>query len=164
DDQLAVAVAQACVTAGYCGVVRHIIEQSLDRQWNPELARLYGECPEKDAIGQIERAEGWLASHPGDAGLLLALGKLCIQQELWGKAQNYLDASLSIDRDYPAHLALAQLNEKIGQARLAKDHYDRGLALALHRLKVLGHKHLVDENGSGDDLRSSGLGTHVLDS
>jgi HemY protein len=164
DDELVIAVVQACVAAGYCATARHIIEQSLDRHWNPGLAQLYGECPEKDAIGQIERAEGWLESHPGDAGLLLALGKLCIQQELWGKAQNYLDASLSIERDYPAHLALAQLNEKIGQTQLAKDHYDKGLALALGRLKVLRQKRLMGEITSGEDLPSFRLGGHVPDS
>ena len=75
----------------------------------------------------------WLKSHPNDACLLLALGKLCINRGLWGKAQNYLDASLSVEPGYSAHLALAQLNEKIGQTELAKEHYNKGMALALSR-------------------------------
>jgi HemY protein len=156
DDELVVAVVQACVAVEYCATARQIIEQSLDKKWNPELAQLYGECPEKDAIRQIERAEGWLETHPADAGLLLALGKLCIHQQLWGKAQNYLDASLSIEQSHAAHLALAQLNEKIGQTQLAKDHYDKGLALALGRLKVLGQKRLTGEVASGEYLPNLG--------
>ena len=45
----------------------------------------------------IERAESWLKQHPDDAALLLTLGRLCAQQELWGKAQSYLDASIAVE-------------------------------------------------------------------
>jgi HemY protein len=94
-------------------------------------------------IRQIERAETWLKSHPNDANLLLALGKLCVHTELWGKAQSYLEASLSVEPSHPAYLALAQLNQKIGQSELARDHYGKGLELALRRLEVAG--------GGGDE-------------
>ncbi|SEK97042.1 heme biosynthesis HemY N-terminal domain-containing protein [Nitrosovibrio tenuis] len=145
DNKLAVAVAHACTAIGDCATARQIIEQSLDRQWDSELAELYAECPENDAISQIERAEAWLKSHPNDASLLLALGKLCIHCELWGKAQNYLDASLSVEPGYPAHLALARLNEKIGRPELAKEHYNEGLELVLKRLEALGQRHVLAE-------------------
>jgi HemY protein len=164
DSKLVVAIVQACVAAGECAAARGIIEESLDRYWDSELAQLYGECPDEEAIGQIERAEIWLESHRNDARLLLALGKLCIYHGLWGKAQNYLEASLSVEPDYPAHLALGQLNEKIGQTQLAKDHYDKGLTLALSRLKVLSQKHLADESGWDDDLPGSHPGSLMLDS
>ncbi len=147
DSKLAAAIVYACAAAGDCAIARQIIEQSLDSEWDSELAQLYAECPEKDAVGQIERAEAWLESHPNDARLLLALGKLCLHGELWGKAQNYLDASLSVEPDYPAHLALAQLNEKIGRPERARDHYTKGLELALKRLEVLGQKQLIAESG-----------------
>lgn len=163
DVTLAAMFVRACITSGNCALARRIIEQSLDRQWDPELARLYGECPEKEAIGQIERAEAWLELHPDDPGLLLALGKLCTYQGLWGKAQNYLDASLSVESDYPAHLALAELNEKIGQPQLARDHYDKGLALGLNRLKALGRKDLSDEK-CVDDWQELASGRGVLGS
>ena len=146
DSKLAAAVAHACAAIGDCAAARHIIEQSLDRQWDSELAELYAECMEKDAVSQIERAEAWLKSHPNDACLLLALGKLCVHCELWGKAQNYLDASLSVEPGYPAHLALAQLNEKIGRPELAKEHYTKGLELALKRLEALGQGQLIAES------------------
>jgi HemY protein len=110
------------------------------------LAELYAECMEKDAISQIERAEGWLNSHPNDACLLLALGRLCVHSGLWGKAQNYLDASLSVEPGYLAHLALAQLNEKIGRPELAKEHYDKGLELALKRREALGQRQVMVES------------------
>ncbi|MDE2365300.1 MAG: heme biosynthesis protein HemY [Betaproteobacteria bacterium] len=146
DSKLAAAAAHACTAIGDCAAARQIIEQSLDRQWDSELIELYAECVEKDAIGQIERAEAWLKSHPNDASLLLALGKLCVHCELWGKAQNYLDASLSVEPGYPAHLALAQLNEKIGRPELAKEHYTKGLELALKRLETLGQRQAIAES------------------
>lgn len=135
DSKLAAAAASASAALGDCPAAHQIIEQSLDNQWDSELAELYGECPEDDAIRQIERAEGWLKSHPNDASLLLALGKLCAHCGLWGKAQNYLEASLSVEPSYTAHLALARLYEKIGRSEPAKHHYDEGLKLALRRLE-----------------------------
>lgn len=138
DSKLAFAAARAYMTAGDCGTAIEIVGQSLDSKWDSELAELYAECVGQDPIRQMERAEGWLKAHPNDASLLLALGKLCIYSELWGKAQNYLEASLSVEPDYPAHLALAQLNEKLGRAELAKDHYRKGLELALRRLEANG--------------------------
>ncbi len=138
DSKLAAAAAHACTAIDDCVTAHQIIEQSLDRQWDSELAGLYAECLGTDAIRQIERAEAWLKSHPNDACLLFALGKLCLHCELWGKAQNYLEASLSVEPSHPTHLVLAQLNEKIGRPELAKDHYSKGLELALERLERLG--------------------------
>lgn len=138
DSKVAAAAAHAFTAIGDCVTAHQIIEQSLDRQWDSELAELYAECLGNDAIRQIERAEAWLRSYPNDACLLLALGKLCVYCELWGKAQNYLEASLSVEPSYPTHLVLAQLNEKIGKPELAKDHYSKGLELALKRLEAFG--------------------------
>jgi HemY protein len=135
DSKLAAAAAHAYAALGDCVAAHQVIEQSLDDQWDSELAQLYGECVENDVIRQIERAEAWLKSHPNDASLLLALGKLCAHCELWGKAQNYLEASLSVEPGYTAHLALARLYEKIGRSEAAKDHYQKGLELALRRLE-----------------------------
>ena len=134
DSKLAAAAAHAHMALGGCVGAHQIIEQSLERQWDSELIGLYAECLGGDAIRQIERAEAWLKSHPNDAALLLALGKLCAHCELWGKAQNYLEASLSVEPGHTAHLALAQLNEKIGKPDVAREHYCKGLELALKRL------------------------------
>lgn len=134
DSKLAGAAAQAYLTMNDRAAAHEIIEQSLDRRWDSELAKLYAECVTGGTVRQIERAEAWLEAHPNDACLLLALGRLCLHCELWGKAQNYLEASLSMEPDYPAHLALAELNEKLGRPELAKNHYDQGLKLALRSL------------------------------
>ena len=134
NSKLASSAAQAHIALGDCVTAHQIIEQSLDKQWDSELVRIYADCLDGNVIRQIEYAETWwLKFYPNDTYLLLTLGKLCVQCELWGKAQNYLEASISAEPNHEAHLLLAQLNEKISKPELARDHYRKGLELALQR-------------------------------
>ncbi len=134
NSKLASSAAQAHIALGDCVTAHQIIEQSLDKQWDSELVGIYADCLDGNVIRQIEYAETWwLKFYPNDTYLLLTLGKLCVQCELWGKAQNYLEASISAEPNHEAHLLLAQLNEKIGKPELARDHYRKGLELALQR-------------------------------
>ena len=98
---------------------------------------LYAECDGGDTVARIERAESWLKQHPEDAVLLLTLGKLCAQMELWGKAQSYLDASVAVESTWSAHLALAQLNERLGNVEAARKSYRESLGLALAQLRAV---------------------------
>ena len=110
-------------------IARQIIEHSLNKQWDADLIRLYTRCIGNNTLEQIEYAEEWLKSYPSDAQLLFALGQFSAHCELWDKAQNYLKASLIVTPNHLAHLALAQLNEKIGNPEQARDHYREGLKL-----------------------------------
>jgi HemY protein len=111
-----------------------IIERALEQSWDSELARLYADCNGAEPLRQIEYAERWLTAHPHDALLLFALGRLCVRQELWGKAQNYLDASISIEPTHVAHLTAAQLHQKLGNAEAVRRHIWAALELALVKL------------------------------
>jgi len=131
---LAVAAARALIFLGDNATAQKIIENGLDAQPYPELVTLYADCKSGVVSWQIQRAESWLAKYPNNAGLLLTLGRLCTYGELWGKAQSYLEASLSIEPGYPVHLALAQLFEKLGKQEAASEHYRKGLDFALKRI------------------------------
>jgi HemY protein len=120
---LALAAARAFMQHGDCRRAHAIIEEVLAKDWSPNLVLLYGECRDEDALSRIERAEAWLRARPRDWPLLLTLGRLCAQRELWGKAQSYLDASLSVHPSRAAHVALAQLFERIGRVHDANRHY-----------------------------------------
>lgn len=111
-----------------------IIERSLENTWDGDLARIYADCTGADVVKQIERAERWLSAQSSDASLLFALGRLCVRQDLWGKAQNYLDASISIEPTPVAHLAAAQLHQKLGNADAVRRHIWAALELALVKL------------------------------
>lgn len=121
--KVAAVAAQAFSKQGDCAAAQQLLTESLNAQWDSELVALYGECRGENNIAQIEQAERWLKDHTDDAGLLLALGKLCMHQELWGKAQSYLDASLSLEPGQAAHTALGQLAEKMGRHEEALQHF-----------------------------------------
>ena len=132
---IALAAAQSYMALGRGAEAQTIIEQSLEFAWDAELVTLYSELPGRDGVRQIELAEGWLDGHPRDAALLFTLGRLCAKQALWGKAESYLEASLSVDPTYNAHLELARLNEQLGNTEAAGRHYRESLELALAKLK-----------------------------
>jgi len=129
--KIAAAAARAFMQLGGCRNARQILTDSLDAQWDSELVALYGDCLVGDVVGQIEQAERWLKQHKDDAGLLLALGKLCLHQKLWGKAQNYLDASISVSPSHAAYTALGQLAEKLQKPDEAFKYYQRAMELEL---------------------------------
>jgi HemY protein len=68
----------------------------LRRDWRPELVRLFGIVEGNDAPRQLKKAENWLKNHGDDADLLLAAARLCLRNELWGKARSYLETVISI--------------------------------------------------------------------
>jgi HemY protein len=55
--------------------------------------------------------------------LLLVLGRFCLQKQLWGKAQSYFEASLSLKPSRAAHIALAKLLDQLEQPALATKHF-----------------------------------------
>jgi HemY protein len=121
-----------------CAEAQAIIERSLDAEWDSGLAALYGECRSADALRQIERAERWLREHREDGALLLTLGRLCAQQQLWGKAQSYFEASVAVEPTYSAHLELAQLHDRLERADDARKHYRASLELAVVQIRRSG--------------------------
>ncbi|MCX7137734.1 MAG: heme biosynthesis protein HemY, partial [Proteobacteria bacterium] len=137
DAKIAAAAAQCYMALGVVAQALQIIEQALAMEWDSELAGIYAECEGGETIRQIERAEQWLKASPRDAVLLLTLGRLCARQELWGKAQSYLDASISVEPMYSAYLALAQLHDRLGNADAARRNYRESLALAVNQLKQM---------------------------
>lgn len=123
--KIAAAAAEAFNKLGDCKGAQQLLSDSLNAQWDSELVALFGECRNDNNIAQIEQAERWLKQHTDDAGLLLALGKLCTHQQLWGKAQSYLDASLSLESSRGAYAALGQLAEKMGKHEEALAYFQK---------------------------------------
>src|SRR5258706_279127 len=131
--RVAGAAARHATALGKAGLAREILEKSLAAEWNSKLIGLYGELPAQldpaergeEARVRIERAERWLAERSRDPELLAALGRLCAQAELWGKAKSFLEASLSFEETRSAHLELARLTERLGQSGEAQRHFRR---------------------------------------
>jgi HemY protein len=113
--RLAAAAARALIAAGEGSAAQRIIESSIEQEWDSELAELYGTSRGGDVLSRIARAEKWLAQQPQDARLLLALGRLCREQQLWGKAQSYFEASLALQASQDAYAELAALLDQLGR-------------------------------------------------
>lgn len=127
--KIAASAASSFIKLKDCKNARQVLTDSLNAQWDSELVTLFGDCQGINLVGQIEQAEQWLKQHPDDAGLLLALGKLCLHQGLWGKAQSYLDASNSLAPSRAAYTALAQLAEKMLKPDDAFKYYQQAMEL-----------------------------------
>ncbi|MBL8482197.1 MAG: heme biosynthesis protein HemY [Rhodocyclaceae bacterium] len=113
DPILVLAYAQGLIKAGNGAAAQKLIEEGLEKSWDSRLALLYAECPGVDVLPRLMRAERWLQRQPEDADLLLALGRMCVAAQLWGKAQSYLEASLALLPSRAAMLELALLHEKL---------------------------------------------------
>lgn len=137
DPKVAAAAAKCFAELGAGEQACQIIEAAIEHEWDSELAGLYAECGGVALVRRIERAEKWLKTNPRDSILLLTLGRLCAQQELWGKAQSYLDASLALEPTWTAHLALAELHDGLGHADTARRHSRASLDLAVAQLKQI---------------------------
>jgi HemY protein len=137
ETRVAMAAAQLATALGDPALAREAIEKALGADWTPALAALYADLPagmapstrSAEALLRIERAERWLLERERDAHLLAALGRLCVHAELWGKARSFLEASLSFEETRAAHLEVARLAERLGQAAEAQAHYRRAAEL-----------------------------------
>lgn len=121
--RLAQRTAWALAAAGQCAECAQVVEDYLDERWESVLLEPYAACQGGDVLGRIAHCEKWLHEHPQDAGLLLALGRLCMQQQLWGKAQSFLEASLAVTPNCAAHIELARLFDRLERTDEANHHY-----------------------------------------
>jgi len=129
DPRLAAAAARALIAAGDGASAQRVIESQIDVEWDSELAGLYAECRGGDTLARIARAEKWLEKQPQDARLLLALGRLCREQQLWGKAQSYFEASLAVQPSQETHVELAALFAQLGRSEESNQAYRSAAAL-----------------------------------
>ena len=123
DAPLALAATNALTAGNDCAGAAQLIEEVLDERWDSSLIAAYAKCAGGDTLGRIAHCEKWLLERPRDAQLLLALGRLCRERQLWGKAQSYLEASLAVEETRAAHVELAQLLDHLEKSALAERHY-----------------------------------------
>jgi HemY protein len=106
-----------------------VIVAAVKRSWDGRLIRAFGEVRGNDPLKQLRIAEGWLKDHGEDADLLLAAARLCMANELWGKARSYLESTLAI-RPEPRCFALyGKLLDQLGEPEAAARAYQAGLKI-----------------------------------
>ncbi|VAX07547.1 Uncharacterized protein EC-HemY in Proteobacteria (unrelated to HemY-type PPO in GramPositives) [hydrothermal vent metagenome] len=130
DESLVACYADHMVARGKNDRALTHISQAIDKQWSQRLIELYGQTEASDIRKQLSTAEGWIDRKPGDAVMLLTLGRLCLRCKLWGKARTYLESSISHDStSAAAYRELGALLEQLGEQDKAMESYRSGLEL-----------------------------------
>lgn len=91
------------------------LESALSKSWSNHLVIQFGEIDYDSNQAQLLVAENWLKSRPANAELLLSLGRICMRNQLWGKAREYYQASIRISPSAEAYGELARLLKNLGE-------------------------------------------------
>ena len=106
-----------------------LIRSTLKKDWQPVLVRLYGLVKSSQLEKQLSFAESLSKYHDNHPALLLALGRLCMYNDLWGKARAYLEASAGIKEKQETYKELGLLMEYLNEPQLAAEYFKKGLFL-----------------------------------
>ncbi|OOW01978.1 heme biosynthesis protein HemY [Pseudomonas sp. MF6396] len=137
EPQLVLAYAEQLRQLGAESDAEKVLRTALQREYESHLARLYGLVRGGDPARQLQTAEGWLKQHPDDPSLLLTLGRLSLQNRLWGKARDYFEDSLRRQRNPEACAELARLLAGLGDTERSHQLFQEGLGLLDERLLAL---------------------------
>ena len=98
------------------------LRRALKKTWRGEWVLLYGQCA-YDPPQQLQVAEHWLSHHTEDPDLFACLGRLCVLNQLWGKAQHYFEASVALKPCSKVYRYLGDLLEQRGDRDAALEFF-----------------------------------------
>lgn len=107
-----------------------IIRTALKKNWSEGLVHLYGLTNSSQIKKQLIFAEALLPDHTNNPTLLLALGRLCLRNQLWGKARQYFEQSLALNPSAETYAELAQLMDQLGLIEKRDEYFKKGLLSA----------------------------------
>ncbi len=113
DDKLISIYVDALLHCGALNEAMKVLEGALQKASSDILLHQYSllglRLNEADAAAQLQLAEAWLKIRPKDAPLLLALGRISLRNQLWGKAREYFERSLREQASTEAFAEIARL-------------------------------------------------------
>jgi HemY protein len=128
--ELIAAFARRAAAQGQVLAAMDEIESAERREWNDALALAYADLGPAELAARTRKAEGWLTVAPNSAALATALGRLCAQQSLWGKSQQYLERALAIEETPLAWETLGECYQGSNDPATASVCYANALRLA----------------------------------
>jgi HemY protein len=131
------AYANALINVGNFDKAEAALHSALRKNWDEELIRLYGLVPGSNPQKQLNVCEAWLPQRNSSAPLLLTLGRLSLANELWGKARDYFEASLSFNATTEVYAELGRLTAHLGETDKSVSYLQQGLLNATHNLPKL---------------------------
>ncbi|SAI56944.1 protoheme IX synthesis protein [Bordetella ansorpii] len=169
---IALAGAAAFEADGEGAESARILEAAIGDRFNPVLVSAYARCDASQVPRRLAKAETWLAQRPADTELLTALGVLCLNGQLWGQAERYLQRSLARRNDAQCHALLGSLYDRLDRPADAARHWRLATA-ARQALPVLAtdgalpaadmgaDPHHLDSEGEYDALLPASYATPV---
>lgn len=123
------AYVERLLTQGDAASAEPLLRLAIRRRLNEPLLHLYGLVKTSEPGKQLSFVESLLREDAHNPGLLLAAGRLCLRNKLWGKARSYLEASISSRPNPEAYHELGNLLEHLGESAAAAECYRAGLSL-----------------------------------
>lgn len=130
DTDVLAAYAERQIQLGRMDDSEALLRKAINRNWEPAWVRLYGRVVSSDLSSQLKTAEQWAAQHPDDPELMLALARICLNHELWGKARSYLETCIGAGGSAEAYQELGRLLEQLDDPDKALSYYRDGLRKA----------------------------------
>lgn len=129
--KIALVMAQGLLSVNQQNVARELVEESLDTHWDESLIDIYPKCvsPGSSNLSLAQKLESWTTKYPGEPALSLAMARICLDQQLWGKAKSNLVGVIRDPKTKPAikaaaHMAMAKLHESLTEPNDASTHYE----------------------------------------
>jgi HemY protein len=130
-DEVEQVAARALLHGGRHQMAARLIDRAMSQRFDAELVTLWPDLTDLPARDRLARAEGWLQRWGEQPSLLLALGRLCAAEELWGKAEEFF---LRAERQRPdpvTRTLLGRMCERLDRSEDAARWYREAALLAL---------------------------------
>jgi len=127
--ELMIAYVQRLIALGESRQAEPLLKAALRRERDDALLRLYGLVDSINPSQQLATAESLLEGFETDATGLLTAGRLCLRIGLWGRARDYLEASIRARPSTEACNELGNLLEHMEEPEQALKCYRAGLRL-----------------------------------
>lgn len=109
ESSFVLSMSKALWSRGEAKSAQEMVENYLEFSWDDALVKHYVQVSANDNLLALEKIEGWLVKQPHNPTLLMALGVMCRDRELWGKSESYLRASDALDASAEVAYELSEL-------------------------------------------------------
>lgn len=115
-------------------LVEAILSQALTQQWCDKWVEQYGLIVSSQPEQQLKKAEKWQKIESKNAVLQLTLGRLCLQNQQWGRAKDFFMASLALQAKADTYAELARLYVYLGAEKESQEYDHKGLLCSVNAL------------------------------
>lgn len=103
-----------------------LLRHYLNKHWHEQLYDQYVSINSPTPSKQIAFTEKFLALMPNNPNVLRGMAKLCLKNQLWGQAKDYLEQSIKLEKSKESYRLLGLVMEKLGDTESALDNYRKG--------------------------------------